>query len=45
MVYKLWRDAPVPLSISFYVFDLANGPEFLNGSKPRLVQRGPFVYR
>ncbi|CAF3376522.1 unnamed protein product [Rotaria sp. Silwood1] len=45
MAYDSWHDSPVPLYISFYVFDL-NDTEFLNGtSKPQLKQRGPFVYR
>ncbi|CAF2399961.1 unnamed protein product [Rotaria sp. Silwood2] len=45
MLYDAWHDSPVPLYISFYVFDL-NDTEFLNGtSKPRLKQRGPFVYK
>ena len=44
-VYKIWHDTPVPFYISIYVFDLINEIEFLNGTKPHLVQRGPFVYR
>ncbi len=45
IVYNIWRDSPVPLYISIYVFDL-NDTEFLNGTaKPRLKQRGPFVYK
>ncbi len=43
--YEEWRNPPVPLYISFYVFDL-NDTEFLNGTKtPFLRQRGPFVYK
>jgi hypothetical protein len=45
VVYKLWRDSPVPIYISIYVFDLANENEFLKGVKPHLIQRGPFVYQ
>ncbi|CAF0969014.1 unnamed protein product [Rotaria sordida] len=45
VVYKIWHDSPVPLYISIYVFDLANEIEFLNGGKPNLIQRGPFVYK
>ncbi|CAF3768756.1 unnamed protein product [Rotaria sp. Silwood1] len=45
ILYKIWRDNPVPLYISIYVFDLDNQVEFLNGAKPHLIQRGPFVYR
>jgi len=44
VAYKLWRDPPVPFYISIYVFDLVNQNEFLNGGKPHLIQRGPFVY-
>ncbi|CAF0903804.1 unnamed protein product [Rotaria sordida] len=45
MLYNNWHDSPVPLYISFYVFDL-NNTEFLNGtSKPHVKQRGPFVYK
>ncbi|CAF2858108.1 unnamed protein product [Rotaria sp. Silwood2] len=45
ILYKIWHDTPVPLYISIYVFDLVNEVEFLNGGKPHLIQRGPFVYR
>ena len=45
LLYKNWVEPP-PLSmyISIYVFDLENPIEFLNGSKPVLIERGPFVY-
>jgi len=45
VIYKLWRNPPVPFYISIYVFDLVNEKEFLNGDKPNLIQRGPFVYK
>ncbi|CAF3534142.1 unnamed protein product [Adineta steineri] len=45
VVYQLWRDSPVPLYMSIYVFDLVNEKDFLNGGKPRVIQRGPFVYK
>lgn len=45
VVYNLWRDSPVPWFISIYVFDLTNANDFLNGAKPIVIQRGPFVYR
>ncbi|CAF5000558.1 unnamed protein product, partial [Rotaria sp. Silwood1] len=31
--------------MSVYVFDLQNPVEFLNGAKPILIERGPFVYK
>ncbi|CAF0930952.1 unnamed protein product [Adineta ricciae] len=45
VVYKLWRDSPVPYYISIYIFDLINEVDFLNGAKPQLIERGPFVYK
>lgn len=44
-LYDLWRDSPVPMTMAFYIFDLENEEQFLNGEKARLVQRGPFVYK
>jgi len=31
--------------ITFYVFDLTNPNEVLNGATPVLVQKGPYTYR
>lgn len=31
--------------MSTYIFDLQNPDEFLRGSKPFFVERGPFVYK
>lgn len=45
VVYNLWRNSPVPWFISIYVFDLINQNDFINGAKPIVIQRGPFVYR
>ena len=45
VVYKLWHDSPVPYYISIYIFDLINEVDFLNGAKPQLIERGPFVYK
>ncbi|CAF0851637.1 unnamed protein product [Didymodactylos carnosus] len=45
LLYNNWVSSPVPIYLFLYVFDLKNVDEFLNGSKPVLYQRGPFVYR
>ena len=31
--------------IKFYIYDLTNPDEVLNGAKPMLVQKGPYVYK
>lgn len=36
---------PVQLYRSFYFFHVQNPKEFLEGAKPFLVERGPYVYR
>ncbi|KAG9487610.1 scavenger receptor class B member 1 isoform X2 [Eleutherodactylus coqui] len=43
--YEMWRDLPVPFFMSMYVFELMNPEEFRSGMKPRLQERGPYVYR
>ncbi|KAM4053303.1 scavenger receptor class B member 1 isoform 2-T3 [Anomaloglossus baeobatrachus] len=43
--YEMWRDLPVPFFMSIYVFEVMNPKEVVLGEKPRLEERGPFVYR
>lgn len=43
--YEIWRDVPVPMSLTFYLFNLTNPVEFENGEKPRVEEVGPYVYR
>ncbi|XP_075689686.1 scavenger receptor class B member 1 isoform X2 [Rhinoderma darwinii] len=43
--YEMWRDLPVPFFMSIYVFEIMNPKEMLLGEKPRVEQRGPYVYR
>ncbi|KAF2365423.1 CD36 family [Trinorchestia longiramus] len=43
--YDIWKDTPVPLSLSFYLFNLTNPEEFQNGAKPNVSEVGPYVYR
>ncbi len=43
--FEAWRHPPVPLHISFYLFDLNDTDFFSNSTKiPFVRQRGPFVY-
>ncbi|XP_061656345.1 scavenger receptor class B member 1 isoform X2 [Phyllopteryx taeniolatus] len=43
--YTMWKDIPVPFYMSVYFFNILNPKEVLNGEKPMLEQRGPYVYR
>ncbi|MEQ2167507.1 Scavenger receptor class B member 1, partial [Goodea atripinnis] len=43
--YTMWRDIPVPFFMSVYFFHVLNPQEILNGEKPMVEQRGPYVYR
>lgn len=46
VLFPFWKDLPVPLFVSMYIFNLTNAKDVqLNGAKPELVQLGPFVYR
>merc|ERR1719464_2415967 len=44
--YPMWKDLPVPLTASFYLFHIRNVEEFSNGgAKPILVEKGPYVFQ
>ncbi|XP_040203294.1 scavenger receptor class B member 1 isoform X1 [Rana temporaria] len=43
--YEMWRDLPVPFFMSIYIFEVVNSKEVLLGEKPRVEERGPYVYR
>ncbi|XP_072271866.1 scavenger receptor class B member 1 isoform X2 [Pyxicephalus adspersus] len=43
--YEMWKDLPVPFFMSIYIFEVVNHKEFLLGEKPKVEQRGPYVYR
>lgn len=44
-LYNQWLDPPLPIFMTFYLFDLKNGPEFIKGEKPKFEEIGPFVFR
>lgn len=41
----MWKDIPVPFYLSVHFFEVLNPEEVLQGAKPVLSQRGPYVYR
>ncbi|XP_061200663.1 scavenger receptor class B member 1 isoform X1 [Neopsephotus bourkii] len=43
--FKMWKDIPVPFYMSMYFFEVLNPDQVLQGAKPVLQQRGPYVYR
>ena len=34
----------MPVDACFYLFELKNGHQFIQGAKPSLVEHGPFCY-
>ena len=43
--YAQWLNPTVPIYMQFYIFDVVNPDEILQGKRPYVVQRGPFSYR
>jgi len=41
----MWKEIPVPFYLSVYFFEVVNPSEVLNGQKPVVRERGPYVYR
>ena len=45
MIYPEWAEPSIPLTSKFYFFEVSNPDEVLNGGKPALVEKGPYVYK
>ncbi|XP_039735186.1 scavenger receptor class B member 1 isoform X2 [Pteropus medius] len=43
--FSMWKEIPIPFYFSAYFFDIVNPNEILQGEKPQVRQRGPYVYR
>lgn len=43
--FGMWKEIPVPFYLSVYFFDIVNPQEILEGKKPQVRERGPYVYR
>ncbi|GAB6025711.1 scavenger receptor class B, member [Chamberlinius hualienensis] len=45
-LYPMWKEPPLPIYISVYLFNITNRNEFpWNRSKPSVQQVGPYVFR
>ncbi|ROT78711.1 putative scavenger receptor class B member 1 isoform X2 [Penaeus vannamei] len=42
--YEAWVDTPVPVYYKVFVFNLTNPEQFMAGGRPRVQERGPYVY-
>ncbi|XP_025893265.1 scavenger receptor class B member 1 [Nothoprocta perdicaria] len=45
IAFGMWKDIPVPFFLSVHFFEVLNPQEILQGAKPVVRQRGPYVYR
>ncbi|XP_062445865.1 scavenger receptor class B member 1 isoform X2 [Rhea pennata] len=45
IAFGMWKDIPVPFYLSVHFFEVMNPQEVLQGAKPVVNQRGPYVYR
>ncbi|KAG8515000.1 Scavenger receptor class B member 1 [Galemys pyrenaicus] len=43
--YNMWKEIPVPFYLSVYFFNVLNPSDVLEGGKPQVQERGPYVYR
>jgi len=44
IAYDIWHVTPMPIVLSFYLFNLTNPHEFEKGAPPRLEELGPYIY-
>uniref|UniRef100_A0A8C2XVT4 Scavenger receptor class B member 1 n=1 Tax=Capra hircus TaxID=9925 RepID=A0A8C2XVT4_CAPHI len=43
--FNMWKEIPVPFYLSVYFFNIVNPEEIIQGQKPQVQERGPYVYR
>nr|XP_020757015.1 scavenger receptor class B member 1 [Odocoileus virginianus texanus] len=43
--FNMWKEIPVPFYLSVYFFNILNPEEIIQGQKPQVQERGPYVYR
>ena len=45
LVYNEWTKASTPIYMKYYVFNLTNPDEIMEGATPNVTQLGPYSYR
>lgn len=43
--FAAWENPPPPVYMQFYLFNLTNPIEVLDGEKPAVYELGPYTYR
>ncbi len=43
--WKKWREAPIPIYLTFYIYHVTNPDEVEMGLVAKIEERGPFTYR
>lgn len=44
MVYPIYMAPPFPMKSRYYLYEIKNKREFLNGGKVKLAVKGPYVF-
>lgn len=42
--FTMWNENPIPVFLSFYMFNLSNPDDFFKGKKPHFTETGPYVF-
>ena len=45
LFFDIWSTSRQPLTAKFYIFNITNPDQILNGAKPILQVLGPYTYR
>ena len=45
LVYDEWTKASTPIYMKYFVFNLTNPDEVMDGAIPNVTQMGPYSYR
>ena len=45
IAFETWKETPTPVYMQYYVWNLTNREEFLNGGIPVFQDIGPYTYR